>query len=338
MSVRTTSLPGPASPSAEVSKPRRHLPRDLERFGILIAVVLLGAAFATLLPGVFLSASNLKTIITSQAVMLILALGVTIPLRAHYFDLSVPMTMVIASSLVAVITKGGGSLSLAVAAALGIALIVGAVNALLVVYIGVDSFIATLGTGSVLTGITFALTNTEVVTGVPREFSAVFTTEVFGISATAWYAWLLAAIIWVMFQYTPYGRLLLFVGGNPHAAFLAGISTKRIATGAYLLVAIIGAFAGLAVTGIFGAADPTIAPSFLLLPYSAAFLGAAAFQLGRFNVAGTVTALYLLAVGVNGLQLLGASPWVSELFNGFTLIVAVAFSRLLQRRSQRSTR
>lgn len=337
MSVRTTSIPGRASPTPQ-ARPRRYVPRGFERFGVLIAVLVLGAVFSTLLPGMFLSAGNLKTIIASQAVMLILALGVTIPLRAHYFDLSVPMTMVLASSMVAVIARGGGSLLLAVVAALVMALVVGAVNALLVVHIGVDSFIATLGTGSVLTGLTFALTNTEVITGIPPEFSALFTTEVLGISATAWYAWALAAIIWFVFQYTPYGRLLLFVGGNPQAAFLAGIPTKRIATGAYLLVALIGAFAGLAITGIFGAADPTLAPSFLLLPYSAAFLGAAAFQVGRFNVAGTVTALYLLAVGVNGLQLLGASPWVSELFNGVTLIVAVAFSRLLQLRSQRSTR
>jgi ribose transport system permease protein len=86
----------------------------------------------------------------------------------------------------------------------------------------------------------------------------------------------------------------------------------------------------------FGAVDPTVGPSYLLPPYAAAFLGTTAVSIGRFNVAGAVIAVYLLIVGITGLLLLGAGPWISNVFDGAALVAVVAFAHLAGRRDRGS--
>jgi ribose transport system permease protein len=97
----------------------------------------------------------------------------------------------------------------------------------------------------------------------------------------------------------------------------------------------LGGFAGIVLVGILGAVDPSIGPQFLLPPYAAAFLSTTTIQLGRFNVVGTLVGLYLLAVGITGLQLFGVASWISDVFNGGALILAVGFARLARLRSGR---
>jgi ribose transport system permease protein len=98
--------------------------------------------------------------------------------------------------------------------------------------------------------------------------------------------------------------------------------------------ALLSGLAGIVLVGTIGAVDPTVGQEYLLQPYAAAFLGATAIQIGRFNVVGTVAGLYLIVVGVTGLELLGASPWISEVFYGGALIIAVGLSRIAARRSE----
>src|SRR5262249_50841099 len=140
--------------------------------------------------------------------------------------------------------------------------------------------------------------------------------DVLGLPAATWYGWVLVAIAWYVYERTPLGRYLLFIGGNRDAARLAGIRVAAIRIGALLATSLISAFAGLVLAGQLGAIDPSIGPQYLLQPFAAALLGATTVTIGRQNALGTLIALYLLAVGVTGLQLLGASSWANNVFNG----------------------
>ena len=115
--------------------------------------------------------------------------------------------------------------------------------------------------------------------------------------------------------------------GKPRA--LSGCRVDRLRFGAFVASGAISAVAGIITAGQLGAADPSVGPSFLLPAYAAAFLGATTIKPGRFNAWGTVVALYLLVTGVTGLELLGSSSWVQEMFNGAALLVAVTFARFV---------
>jgi ribose transport system permease protein len=329
----------PPVDAREPRAPRRgsavNTARDLgARFGVLGFLLLLVIFFSIKLPDSFPTSVNFKAMIASQAVLLILALAVTIPLRAGDFDLSIGATMVFSSSIVGVLTAQHGVNPLAAGAVAVIAgLLVGFVNAFLIVAIGVDAFVTTLGTMTALTGLTLWVTDSEVVYGLPDSLLTFSRYEIFGLPLAAFYGWVLAVLLWCVYEYLPLGRYLLFVGGNREATRLAGVRVNRIRTFAFVASAVISAFGGVVLAGILGAVDPSSSSQFLLPPYAAAFLGTTTIQLGRFNIVGTVIALYLLVVGITGLQLMGAAPWISDVFNGCALLTGVVVAKLVGRRT-----
>jgi ribose transport system permease protein len=136
----------------------------------------------------------------------------------------------------------------------------------------------------------------------------------------------LAIVLWWLLEYTPVGRYLYGIGGNPQAARLAGIRVGRITTGAFLLSGLVAAFAGVVLAAQLGSASPDVGGPYLLPAFSAVFLGATQVFPGRVNVPGTLIAIFLLATGVKGLQLAGAPSYVNDLFNGAALIIAVALA------------
>jgi ribose transport system permease protein len=318
--------------AASVTVRKRPWTAALERFGLLIVLVILVVAFTIALPGQFFTSTNLKITLEGQAVILILAMAETIPLRAGDFDLSVAAVMVASASLIGVLTTQH---HMAVIPAVLIALVgsvaFGAVNAIVVVGFGIDAFIATLGSMTWLGGVTAAFTHGNVISSLPQSLVNFSDSTWFGISRDVFYGWALVLILWYVYEYTPFGRRLLFTGGNRDAARLTGIRVKRMRSMSFILSALIAGMAGVILAGSVGAVDPTSAGSYLLQPFAAAFLGTTVIQFGRFNAIGTLVGLYLLAAGVSGLNLLGAQTWVSDVFNGGTLVIAVVFATQMRR-------
>jgi ribose transport system permease protein len=298
---------------------------------VVIALLVLFAGFSIALPDTFFTLSNVKTTVNSQATVLFLALAATIPLRAGDFDLSIGAVMTFAAALTGRIVLGGSSPVVALIAVLVFGLLVGLIHGLLVVRIGVNSFVVTLGTMTLLGGLAYALTNTEIITSFPQSLLDISRTEFLGLPAMTWYAWLAVAVLWYIYDRTPVGRFLLFTGGNTDAARLAGLRTGRLRTGAFVGSAMLSSVAGFLLASSIGSVDPSISGQFLLQPFAAAFLGATTIAVGRFNALGTLFGLYFLAVGITGLQLYGAQPWVSNVFNGTALVVAVTLARLAER-------
>lgn len=213
---------------------------------------------------------------------------------------------------------------------LGFGALMGGVNALLVVKIGLNSFVATLGTMTIAEGIGFGVSHTSIVVESDPALSNFITGTFLHIPVGVWLGWALLLAIWFVYQYTPFGRLLLFIGGNRTAANLLGIPVARIRITAYILSGVIFAFGGIVLLGYLGSADPTVGSSYLLPPLSAAFLGTTAIQLGRFNAFGTLIAAYVLGVITTGLELLGASSWVGDIFDGVALLAAILMARLVR--------
>jgi ribose transport system permease protein len=301
---------------------------SLSRYGIVIVLAAMIIAFSIALPQTFPTLGNTQTIVNSGAVTLLLALAATIPLRAGDFDLSIAGTMIVSATVVARLTASGMSWSVALLLVLVIGALVGLVNAVLIVGVGLNGFVATLGTLTALEGLGLAISQGQVLTGVSTGVVKIVTRNAFSLQSMTWFVWVVAIVLWYLFERTPAGRYLLFVGGNPRAALLAGLSVVRIRTMAFVGGGVLSALAGFLFAGSIGSVDASVAGQYLLQPYAAAFLGATTIAVGRFNALGTVVGLYLLMVGIAGLQLYGASEWVTNVFNGVALILAITFAKL----------
>jgi ribose transport system permease protein len=286
------------------------------------------ALFAVWVPDTFLTSTTWKTLLNEQAVTAILALAIVLPLSAGMFDLSVGASLGLGAILVAwLLEDQGASIPVAIGLTLVAGAAVGAANALLVLRARIDSFIATLGVSSLLGAIIIWISDSNQILGLSDRFRAIADSELFGVQYAVYYMLLLAVVLWYFLERTPSGRRVYATGGNPDAARLSGVRTRLIVGVAFTACGVIAVGAGIVLTSKLGTGDPTVGAGYLLPAFSAAFLGSTQFRNGRFNVAGTVVAVYVLAVGIKGLQLAGAPAWIPEFFNGAALLVAVGMSR-----------
>lgn len=302
------------------------------RYAVVLALLVLVVGFSILLPNTFFTLGNFRTIVSSQAVLMILALGLTLPLTTGEFDLSIGSMLGCGAVLTAFFTGVlHFPLILVVIATMLVGVIAGAINGFFVVRIGINAFIATLGTSTILTGLTLAVSGGQILNTVAEPLSTFVQYQILGLAVPVYIGFAIAIALWYLYEHTPTGRHLYFVGEGREAARLTGLSVNGLRYAAFVGSGGISAGAGILTAGQLGAADPSVGASFLLPAYAAAFLGAATIKPGRFNAWGTVVALYLLVTGVTGLELLGTSSWVQEMFNGVALLIAVTFARFVAR-------
>jgi len=308
-----------------------------ERYGLVIAWLVVILVFGILRPTTFLSWANFSTIFGSQAVLVVLTLGLIVPLTAGDYDLSIAGNLTLSSMTIAVLNVYfHWPILLAVFAALAVGLIIGAINAFIVLYFRINSLIVTLGMGTFIHGITLWISNSNTISGIDFSIAqAVIVTRLFGIPLAFYYALLVAAIIWYVFTFTAAGQRLLFVGRGREVARLSGIRVDQVRAITFLVSGVLGAVAGILFVGTLGAADPNSGLSYLLPAFAAAFLGATSITPGRFNPIGSVIAVYFLVTGITGLSIIGISTFVQDLFYGGALVVAVALSQIVRGRQER---
>lgn len=299
----------------------------LDRFSGLYVWAALILIFSLWVPSLFDTATNFRIIAGSQAITAIVAMGLIVPVACGAFDLSIAGTMGMGVCIAVWFQANGHGYFLGIVAALAFGLLVGLVNSFIVVKLHVDSFIGTLGMSSVLSaGTTWVTGGFQVANGISPHFTAIGQNQFLGLQLPVYYMVALAIILWWLLEYTPAGRYLYSVGGNPQAARLAGIRVGRVTTGAFLISGLVAAFAGVMLAAELGSASPDVGVPYLLPAFSAVFLGATQILPGRVNVLGTLIAIFLLATGVKGLQLAGAPGYINDLFNGVALIIAVALA------------
>ena len=308
-----------------------------ERYGLIVTWAVVIAGFGLARPDTFLSWANFSTILGSQAVLVVVTLGLIIPLTAGDYDLSIASVLTLSAMLVGVFNVNlGWSIEAAVAVALLAGALTGIVNAALVLYFRLQSLIVTLGMGSFLHGITLWVSDSQTISGLDSKLvDAVIVTRLFGIPLAFYYAIVVALLIWYVFTFTAVGQRLLFVGRGREVARLSGIRVDRVRWTALVVSSFLGSFAGVLYVGTTGAADPSSGLTYLLPAFAAAFLGATSIMPGRFNPIGSVIAVYFLVTGITGLSILGISTFVQDLFYGGALIVAVTLSQIVRGREER---
>jgi ribose transport system permease protein len=332
--VSEVGEPAEPAPPAVRERPRTLVAGLVERYALLAVWGLVIVVFGILRPDTFLTTANFSTIFGSQAILVVLTLALLAPLTAGDYDLSVAATMGLAGMTLAIVNVNHGwSIGAAIAAALAVGLLVGVVNGGIVVLLGIDSLIATLGTSTFVSGVILWVSDSQTISGVSDQLiDYVVVKQILGIPLAFYYGIALGVIMFYVFEFTPLGRRLLFVGRGRNVARLSGIRVARLRWGAFIASGVISAFAGILYVGTLGSADPTSALSFLLPAFAAAFLGATTILPGRFNPIGSIAAVYFLVTGITGLQLLGVQTFVQQLFYGGALVLAVALSQLARRR------
>ena len=314
-----------------------RLGHQLERFGLLLVWLAVIALFGALRPETFMSWSNFSSIFGSEAVLVIVTLGLIIPLTAGDFDLSIAQTLTFVSMLTALLSaRMGVELGFVIPIALAAGACVGLVNGAITLYFRVHSLIVTLGVGTFLHGITLWMSDSQTISGVSRALMQyVIINRIAGIPISFYYAIVLAAIGWYILSYTAFGQQLLFTGRGREVGRLTGVAVGRVRMSAFVASGVMGAIAGILYTGTTGSANPTSGTTLLLPAFAAAFLGATCIKPGRFNAWGSVIAVYFLVTGINGLSVLGFRTYVHDLFYGGALVVAVMISQLVSGRKER---
>lgn len=305
----------------------------VERLSAIYLWVLFVAIFGIWKPTEFLTSSTFHTVATEQAVSAIVALAVLIPMVCGQFDLSVGananLTGVVAG-LVQVNLHWNAGLAILFSVVIGVA--IGAVNGALVVGLGVNSFIATLGMSSVLSAFLVIVTGSLQPAPATSSFWNSFTQHtVFGLQIIVIYMLVVALLAWWFLEYTPAGRYLYAIGSNREAARLTGVRVDRLTWFSLVLSGTVAGFGGVLFTSLTGP-SLTFGSAILLPAFAAAFLGSTQLTPGRFNVWGTLIAIYVLATGVQGLELASGQQWLGDMFDGVALIAAVALAVSRQRK------
>lgn len=311
--------------------------RLLSVHGLLVLLIVLIGVFSLLRPDTFPTSVNFQAITSARAVVALLALAVMIPLAANEFDLSVGYVVGLGHILVV-----GLQIRLQLPWQIAALLVVlagagvGAINGVLVTRFRISSFIATLGIGTFVYGVSQWYTGGEQIVG--RKFPAGFLLLSENIGPVPVGLILVVAVafaLWITFEYMVPGRFLYVIGSNQRAADLTGIPSARYKFLAFVASGTLTGIAGVMLGSELRVGQSTVGADFLLPAFAGALLGATSVRPGRVNVWGTLLAVSVLAVAVSGLQHLGADFYVEPLFNGAMLVLAVGLAEYARRQRER---
>ncbi|MCP2636045.1 ABC transporter permease [Microbacterium sp. HD4P20] len=299
--------------------------RNISAVYIFLLIFLI---FALVVPRTFLQPGVWLTLLDAQSVTAIAAIAVMIPLVTGSFNLAIGYEVGFAGILIAVLqAQLGIPFSVGIPLTLLVGALIGFISGLIITKGRIDSFIATLGLSSILlAGLSWMSANRQI-TGLHDGFRDIATSRWLGITVPTYVMIVIAMIAWYILERTTLGRKMYAAGYNAEGARLAGVHVSLLRIGALIACGVLAAIAGILLTSRLNTGEPTVGPGLLLPALTAVFLGSTQFRGGRFNVWGTLLAVYVLAVGIKGLQLIGSPPYISDLFNGVALLLAVGLSQ-----------
>ncbi len=324
---------------ASEGAPKRERPRagliedGVQRLSVIGVWGLMLLVYIAIEPHKMLQVATFRSIFSSQEPLVFLGLAVLCTFTVGEFDLSIASIMGLSATLIPVLSVNHGlAIGLACILALAIGIAAGVVNGFVTVVVGVDGFIVTLGSGTLLLGVASWASNSTTVSGLSRGFGNIALKDLWGLPLSFYYGLAASLIFAYILSFTPLGRRMTFVGANREVALLAGVRVNRIRFLSYVMSALIATIAGILLTAGLGGFDYSSSSTYLLPALSATFIGTAVIQPGRFNPIGSLVGVYFLASGILGLQLLGVGGFIEDVFYGGALILAVAISSLVRRR------
>jgi ribose transport system permease protein len=330
----TAAAPSPQAPETSRGMPSWLGSLSYRNIGAVYVWGVLIIIFSVWKPSLFPTSQTAKTVVNQYAITGLAALAVVMPLAAGVFDLSIGSTIGFAGVFAGwSLNTLGLPLGLAVALTLVAGLAIGALNAIVVVKMNIDSFIGTLATGSIIGAATLWVSGNEIIVGkVSGNFTKIASTSIAGVQLPVIYMLVAMLVLGFVLEQTVFGRRVYASGYGPEVSRLVGLRVGRIRTLSLLFSGLVGSFAGIALASRIGSADPSVGPEYLIPAFSAAFVGASQFRHGRFNPWGTVVAVLMIGTGSVGLLLAGTPSWTPQVFQGAVLIAAVGITQLQRRR------
>jgi ribose transport system permease protein len=318
--------PDPALGGADA---RPAAPGGGRQYGVVVGLIAMLVYFGVTEPSSFLTWDNTVSILSSGAILAIIAVGLTAPLAGGDFDLSIAATASLAGMLMAsLVTESGWGVPTGLILVVAMGMFIGVLNGIAVAYVKINAFVATLAMMSILTGVSLGVGNERYIGLLPESFTDIGQTKLFGIPIVVFIAAVVALVFWQILRSTQFGRYLYATGSNEGAAAIAGVNTGRIRLAAFVISGGLAALAGALLVARSGSAYPEGAAGLLLPAYAACFVGASVLSDGRFHVAGTVVGVLLLQAGQTGLIQSEVAPWLTDVFNGVVLALAVGLTRV----------
>lgn len=323
------------TPTQDAAEPKKSpfltMKFSLRDAGTLLGLILIVVVFASLTP-VFLTAPNIINILQQSSINAAIALGMTLVIISGGIDLSVGPTAALSAVIGATLMVAGVPIPLAIMASLGVGMLCGLFNGVLVAYGGLQPFIVTLGGLSLYRALALIYTGGNPVFGIPPEFRALTNGTLFGIPNPVVAVAVIAFILWVVLNKTPLGEYILAVGGNEEAARIAGVPVAKTKVATFVISGTLASIAALILVGRLGAAEPTIGNLWELDAIAAAAIGGASLMGGKGSVVGTLIGAIILGALRNGLTLMNVQAFYQLLATGIIIIVAMLIDRATRRR------
>ena len=301
------------------------------RYATILGLVAMVLAFSWLSPRAFPTLNNFTNVLNQASLAMIIAAGLTLAVIVGELDLSIGFAASLHGILVTgLIVSNQLPIPLAILIVLAAGALIGLINGLIVTKVKVNSVIATLGVGTILTGLAFAYSaGVPIVSGVPEAFLQLSLGRwLFGIPNNIVIMAVVVGGLWVLVERTALGQEIQAVGGNPAAARLAGIDVDRIKILGFVISGVCAALTGILLASRLGSGTASAADSYLLTAFAAVFLGSATLRDGEFHVLGTLIGALIIAFCFNGLNIFGAPTFSQYVLQGAILILAVGLSSL----------
>lgn len=302
-----------------------------QTFWVLIAVIVacIYLSFAT---DAFATTKNFYNITRNFTFVAIIALGMTLVIITGGIDLSVGSVLCLCSMVLGVVMHAGYSIEVGIAAAIATALVIGAFNGVMIAYVGLPSFVVTLGMLSVARSLAMVASGNTVVFQFGPDHDKLLALGggawLFGIANPVLYMIALALLTGFVLRWTRFGRYVFAIGGNEQAAILTGVPVRPIKVAVYMISALSAGITGIIQTGWLGAITTNIGAGLELQVIAAAVIGGAALAGGAGTATGAVIGAALIEVIRNSLGLLGINAFWQGTVIGGAILFAVLFDRV----------
>jgi ribose transport system permease protein len=297
---------------------------------LLVVFSVSGSGFAT--------AANALNIGVQSAVLLLLALPMTLVIMSEGLDLSMGAVLSLAGIVLATLLTNGRPLPVALAAAVGVGGAFGLANGLLVVSLGLPPFVATLGTLGIAQGLALVATGGQSVVGIGDALPALYESRLLGIPFSIVVAVAAYAVFRFALRETRWGAYVSAIGGNRESLVLAGVSANRYHVGIYVLAGAMAGFAALLLTGRMSSGHPTAAIGMEFDAIAAVIVGGTSFERGKGSLGGTLVGVVTIGVLKNGLNVLEVATSLQVASIGVLTIVALVIESFLQPAVRRAWR
>lgn len=288
----------------------------------------------------FLTVNNILNILVQTSINSIVAIGMTIVILTGGIDLSVGSVVALSGVSMGLTfvamgqdIKSTGMGLTCILLGLAIGALAGLINGIMIADFKLPPFIATLGMMSIARGLGLVFSNGATTVNLPNIIVFFGSGKIGFVYTPIVIMLVLYAIFWWVLKYTKFGRNLYAVGGNPEAAKLSGIKVKKTLIGAYVLSGVCAGIASIILIGRLNSASPTAGKSYEMDAIAAAVIGGTSMAGGEGKIVGTLIGALFIAVLRNGLNLLNASSYTTEIFIGVLIVAAVMIDTLRQRKN-----